>query len=139
MSQESEEVYRRSADAWTRGALHDWLSDVTPEWEWRTSGVFPGLQPVYRGRDGARDLWRDMRGPWEEFSVDIERLVDLGDMLLALITFCVRGRDGIETRRRWAHVVTYRNGMPAVTENYESWADALEAVGLSEQDAHADS
>ena len=73
-----------------------------------------------------------MRGPWKDFSIRIDRIEDLGERLLALITFCVTGRDGIETSSHWAHVVTYRDGFPTVTENYASWGDALEAVGLEE-------
>jgi ketosteroid isomerase-like protein len=130
VSQENVEDYRRSADAWTRGDRDEWLSTVTPEWEFRASGIFPGVAGVYRGATGARDLWNDMRGPWEDFSIQVERTEDLGDTVVALITFAVTGRDGIETSRRWAHVVTYRDGRQTVTDNYESWEAALEAVGL---------
>jgi hypothetical protein len=71
-----------------------------------------------------------MHGPWVEFAVRIARIEDLEDTLIALITFVPKGRDSIGVERRWAHVVTYRQGVPTVTENYGSWAEALNAVGL---------
>jgi ketosteroid isomerase-like protein len=132
MSQENVEEYRRSSDAWSRGDREAWLSDIPADWEFRATGVFLGVQGVYRGRSGAIRLWTDMRGPWQEFSINIERIEDLRDKLVALVTFAVRGRDGIEVSRPWAHVVTYQNGVATVTDNYESWESALKAVGLAE-------
>jgi ketosteroid isomerase-like protein len=132
VSEENVEQYRRSSDAWSRGDRNEFLNSVKSDWEFRSSGVFPGLAPVYRGREGALALWDAMRGPWQDFSVRIDRIEDLGETLLALITFSVTGRDGIELSTRWAHVTTYRDGFPTVTENYASWEVALEAVGLAE-------
>jgi SnoaL-like domain len=132
VSKENVELYCRTVGGWTRGDEQAWLEGVSAEWEFRSSGLFPGLQPVYRGPEGARKLWTDMHGPWVEFAVQIERIEDLGDTLIALITFVAKGRDGIGVERRWAHVVTYRQGVPTVTENYGSWAEALKAVGLED-------
>ena len=64
--------------------------------------------------------------------MDIERIEDLGDRVVALIIFRATGRDGIETARPWAHVVTFRSGEAVLTENYADWEEALEAVGLAE-------
>jgi ketosteroid isomerase-like protein len=134
MSQENVERYRRSLDAWNRGALEEWLEDITPEWEFVPSGVFPGLDPIYRGREGALELWDAMRGPWdnEGFRFEIERIEDLGETVLALATIRARGKSsGVEVALKWAHVVTYRSGHQQ-TRNYASWDEALEAAGLRE-------
>jgi ketosteroid isomerase-like protein len=133
MSQDNVELWvRRSIDAWSRGDREAWLSEVPSGWEFHTSGVFPGLKPVYRGPDGAVELWEAMRGPWERFAVAVERIEAVGDKVLALVTFRVHGRDGIETSRRWAYVVSFSDGTPTRTDNFQSWDDALEAVGLAE-------
>jgi ketosteroid isomerase-like protein len=133
MSQESLESWlRRSVDAWSRGDREAWLREVPPEWEFHTSGVFPGLKSVYRGVEEAVELWDAMRGPFERFTVTLERVEDLGDRLVGLVTFKVQGRDGIETGPQWAHVVTSRDGIPTRTDNFATWNDALAAVGLSE-------
>jgi hypothetical protein len=38
-----------------------------------------------------------------------------------------------------AFVTRFKHGLPVRTEEYLDSSEALEAVGLSEQDAHADS
>jgi ketosteroid isomerase-like protein len=133
MSQENVALWlQRSIDAWSRGDREAWLSEVPPEWEMHTSGVFPGLKPVYRGLEGAVELWEAMRGPWERFAIAVERIEAVGDKVLGLVTFRVQGRDGIETSRKWAYVVSSRDGIPTRTDNFQAWNDALEAVGLRE-------
>src|SRR5437588_337957 len=73
MSQENVERYRRGIDAWNRGALDEWLEEtVTPGWELTTGGAFPGLAPIYRGREGARALWDALKGPWENQGLHVE-------------------------------------------------------------------
>ena len=134
MSQENVERWRRSTDAWNRGAFEEWLEDVPEDWTFIPSGLFPGVAETYRGREGARRLWEDMRGPWdsEGFHFEIERIEDLGDTLVALSTIHARGSaSGAEASRPWAHVVTF-DGDAIVTHNYPSWEAALEAVGLRE-------
>jgi ketosteroid isomerase-like protein len=54
MSQANVEVWLQSIDAWSRGDREAWLRDVSPDWEFVSSGLFPGLKTVYRGPDGAR-------------------------------------------------------------------------------------
>jgi hypothetical protein len=73
-----------------------------------------------------------MRGPWEQFDVRVERVEDLGESLVALVTFDVQGRDALKTSRQWAYVVTFRDGVPMRTDNFANWEDALEAAGLSD-------
>jgi ketosteroid isomerase-like protein len=134
VSQENVEKYRRSIALWTSGDLDAVLALAAsePDSEFRTSGMFPGVERVYRGVEGVRQLWIDMRGPWEKLHISIERIEDLGDTLLALFTFEGTGRDGITATQKWAHVVKFDPGNPTVTENYSSWPDALKAVGLEE-------
>jgi ketosteroid isomerase-like protein len=134
VSQENVNQYRRSIAAWNSGDLDGWLAlaAADPDSEFKTSGMFPGVQRVYRGVEGMRQLWTDMRGPWESFHMSIERIEDLDDVVLALFTFEVTGRDGLTTSREWAHVVKYDSDKPTITENFASWEQALKAVGLQE-------
>jgi hypothetical protein len=58
VSQENVARYVRSVDAWNRGAPDEWLEGtVTPGWELVTGGTFPDLAPIYRGREGALEMW----------------------------------------------------------------------------------
>src|SRR4051794_9288046 len=80
------------------------------EVEFHLSGALPDLEPVYRGHDGVRKLNDRLNGPWQEISLVPERLVDLGDdRVLVLSHFHARGRDGIEVTRPFAHVWTLEN------------------------------
>jgi ketosteroid isomerase-like protein len=62
MSPENLERYGRMVQAWQRGDLEAWLDDAQ-DGEMRTSGKFPGSEPVYRGRDGMRAFWDLLRAP----------------------------------------------------------------------------
>ena len=73
-----------------------------------------------------------MRDPWRTFEVTVERVEDLGDRLLALVTFVVEGRDGLKTSRRWAYLVRVVDGRLGQTDNFSTWDEALEAAGLSQ-------
>ena len=125
------ESFLRGIDDWNRGDRDAWLSEVPPNWEFHTTGMFPGLQPVYRGETGAAELWDVMREPWERFDVAVERVEDLGETIVGLVTFKVRGRDGLEISRRWGYIATYSEGAPVRTDNFASWDEVLAVAGLS--------
>jgi ketosteroid isomerase-like protein len=65
---------------------------------------------------------------------------DLGDRVLVLYRLSVRGRDsGLAVDQPGGTVYELRSGKIVHGRSFLSHADALEAAGLSEQDAHADS
>src|SRR5437764_10681545 len=77
----------------TAGAdLSQWLDFMAPEIELHLSGVFPDLDPVYRGHDGVREFVARFNATWEELTPDAYRFVDLANRVLALIHFPRRGR-----------------------------------------------
>jgi hypothetical protein len=72
------------------------------------------------------------RGNIEVWNRGDREAEDMGDRVVGLVHFTARGRDGIETGRDGAYVVTGRDGVPMRTDNFATWAAALEAAGLSE-------
>ena len=76
---------------------------------------------------------------WEYARIEPHEFIEAGDLVVMPGTLHVKGRDGIEVVSRGAFVWTIRNGAIERMVMYQSRQDALEAVGLSEQDAHADS
>ena len=62
MSRENVERYRQSIEAWNRGALRRVARRHHPGLGVRLLEVFPGLDPIYRGREGALELRDTMRG-----------------------------------------------------------------------------
>jgi ketosteroid isomerase-like protein len=69
-----------------------------------------------------------------------ERLIESGNKVLVLLRVRGRGKgSGIVVESNAAHVWTLQGRKPVRVEIYLNVAQAMEAVGLSEQDAHADS
>jgi hypothetical protein len=78
-------------------------------------------------------MWDALRGPWDErgLHLAIDRIEDLGDTVLALLTLRASGESsGVPVALKWAHVVTYRSGDEHV-RSFTTWDDALKAAGLS--------
>jgi ketosteroid isomerase-like protein len=130
MSAANIDLVRTGLEAYNSADLDALVAMCHPEVEFRTSGIFPGLKPVYRGHQGLREFWRDFYETWESLTNEVEDLRAEGDRVVALFTYHARGRDGIEVRRRGATVFTIRNGLAFRMATYASWEDALRAVGL---------
>src|SRR5919109_520383 len=88
------------------------------------------------GTDAVRQFWREWLAAWEALRFEYE-LVDAGERVLMLFDLRMRGRStGIEMPfGKVAWVYTFRDGLIAYNKFYMSQSEALEAVGLSEQDA----
>ena len=61
-----------------------------------------------------------------------------GDAVVTEVSVHVRGvASGAETKAQLAHAIRIRNQKAAYVGSFRTVEEALEAVGLSEQDAHA--
>jgi ketosteroid isomerase-like protein len=140
MSQENVEIVQAMYEVANAGGKLDANFDVlAPEVEFHVSGAFPDLDPVYRGHEGVRKLNEALNEPWLTLSLDPERFIDAGSQVLVLNRFHARGREGMEVRLELANLWTVRDGQIVKMEAFADQKSALEAVGLSEQDAHANS
>ena len=73
---------------------------------------------------------------FEDFHFEPEKFVEAGDNVVALLRARGRGKgSGIVVERPVAHVWTFRDGEPVRVQIYLDRAQAMEAVGVSEQDA----
>jgi ketosteroid isomerase-like protein len=105
-----------------------------------SSIVSHGVRSTYRGPDGLRAAWVDWLAPWDSYYTVIEDVVDLGDRVLVLPRDYGRRKDlATDVEQRGASVYTVRDAKVARVEFYTNRNEALEALGLSEQDAHTDS
>jgi ketosteroid isomerase-like protein len=74
------------------------------------------------------------------YQVEISEIRDLGDSVLAIGRARVRGKEsGVQIESPFGVLCDYRNGKTIRLRTYLDLDEALEAVGLSEQDTHADS
>ena len=134
MPSENVHLLQSFHDAWNRGDFAGCIASISSDWEYRTSGFFPGIDPVYRGEDGFTRFWTTFRGAWESFTIEFKRVEDLGDVVLALQMFHGKGKgSGIEVSQRFAATYAFRDGLVARMVSYgDDWDAALEAVGLTE-------
>ena len=138
MSQENVEIMRRGVEAFSRADWEESVSLATPDVEWHDAPDLPGARR-HKGRDALLARWKDMAETLEDWTVDIEEFFDAGDQVVVFFTSSGRGRiSGVEVSRKAAQVATFREGKIIKIVGYADRAKALEAVGLSEQDAHAD-
>ena len=141
MSRENVERLRVAFEAFLAGSSEFGGELVDPEIEWDATES-PALDNngVYRGIEGVRQFWREWLAAWETVQFEYE-LIDAGDRVVALVDQRMRGRStGIEVPMgKYAQVYAFRDGLIVHWKLYTSQSDALEAVGLSEQDVPADS
>ena len=110
------------------------------EWHSALHALLGGEQTVFRGHDGVREMMRDLNEAFGEIRIEMSEIRDLGDRLVAIGHTRTRGREsGAETETPLAFVTEIRNGKTILLRAYLDPKQALEAAGLSEQDAHADS
>jgi len=143
MSQENVEACRQNIEAWERDDLDSWLATMDPivEWHAAVERLVEGTENFYRGHEGMRRLWHFWRTESEDFEIEAQELRDAGDDRVVLLGR-IRWRglaSGIATESPIGMVITVRGGKIIRSMDYLTHQEALEAVGLSEQDAHADS
>ena len=86
----------------------------------------------YVGHAGVRRYFRTWAGTWESWHFHPERLIDAGDGRVVVDLYqWARGRgSGAEAEGRLGQVWTFRDGVVVRWENFNTPAEALEAVGL---------
>ena len=132
MSQENLETVRAMFEAYERGDYSANVDLVHSDLEIRPAmtGWLEGT--VYRGLDGHRQFLEDNDAAWAEFHVEIQEYRDLGETVLVLGQTWALGRDGIRVDGPGGWVCGMREGKLHRLRTFNSWAEALEAVGLSE-------
>jgi ketosteroid isomerase-like protein len=129
----------QALDAVNRRDFDAVLPKYNPHVEIQVPPAFLGLgdlEPVYRGREGYLQFYRDWLPAWgDSFRFKPRNLIDLGDgRVVALVEIDMRGQgSGIGFEQRVAFLWTLDQEARAVREQvFLDWGEALEAAGLSE-------
>jgi ketosteroid isomerase-like protein len=138
VSSENVEIVRRSVERWSDGDLEGFIENVDPEVEWWTSGLYPGVDPVYNGHEGFRKFWDDFHEMWQTLTMELHDVVAVGDRVAFAFHFDATGRDGVRAGRDQAALATIRNGLLVRIQNYETWDGALEALEADRRATGAD-
>jgi ketosteroid isomerase-like protein len=137
MSQENVEIvrtaYSRASVLGTEGMLEVATEDLV----WISDPRFPG-GGTHKGKENVR-RWLTTIWIYEELSIDVEEIVDLGDRALGITRCHAVPPDGPEVDWVWCHLVSFRDGLISQAQSFLDRDQAREAAGLPEQDAHADS
>ena len=138
MSRENVELVRSLTDDWNRGDARAADPDrLHPDLEFLPRRA--ATEGAYRGLAGLESYIADTLEVFEKFELHTE-FADLGERVLSWGHIHVRARgSGIETDIEIGGVYEFRDGKVVRWEDFGSKDKALQAVGLSEQDVHADS
>ena len=98
------------------------------------------LDAVFHGHAGYREVWRLMTDAFEDFRLETEEAIDFGGHLLATVVGIGHGsHSGVPVSLPLFQLFRFRRGLVVWQTDFADRESALEAVGLSEQDAHPDS
>ena len=138
MSQQNMEIVRRFNEAGDRNDLPAILELLDPGFEWWDRTDDPGAT-VHRGHEGFVRHLAELEADVELW-VEVKELIDAGEYVVAPARVHGHGRtSGAPFEEHEVHVFRLRDGKILELREYRDKAEALEAVGLSEQGAPADS
>jgi ketosteroid isomerase-like protein len=139
MSKRNVETVRRLVDAFNRrdldGALEEMHPDAELDWS-RSRGL---RSEIYRGKAEIKRFWEELLDHFEEINVRPEKFIEAGEHVVVPDRSLARGRAGIRVEAANTMVFTLRDGKIVRQQLFQETEEALEAAGLSEQDAHTDS
>ena len=139
MSQENVEIIRRCAEYLNPRDVSQLLELCDADIEYHPRADEPDPSP-HIGRDAYERLVRGFVESFSEISFEILELIDAGDHVIASTVLHGRGSaSGAGVSDTYVFVYKLRDGLVVEGWEYRTKQEALEAVGLSEQDARADS
>jgi ketosteroid isomerase-like protein len=139
MSQENVELVQRVYDLVSRGDIAGVLDLIGPEFELHENVLAPDAA-VYHGPEGLRKWLEAAAEAFTDFKFEAERFIERGDWVFAPVRASGRGKEsGAPFSARYVTAFKLRLGKFVFAASYRDLPEALEAAGLSEQDAHADS
>lgn len=134
MSEENVETIERAYAAWKEAGVDAFMEYWAENTEWRS---VPG-DPVYRdpmhGKAAVRAYLKDWLDTFEDFHVEPVKLIDLGgERVVGTLRYSGRARHSdMKVDSLFAAVFVIKHGQIVDGREYDTEAQALEAVGLSE-------
>jgi ketosteroid isomerase-like protein len=139
MSRENVEIVRKVYDAWACGDPSQAFEYLDPDVVWEAIEDAPDAG-TYRKHSGVKRYMDDWLQDFEMLPFEFGRSIDADGRLTIEQRGTTKGKgSGLTTVINYAAVYTFRDDKVLTVKEYNSYAEALEAVGLSEQEAHAES
>jgi ketosteroid isomerase-like protein len=138
MSQENVEIIRAAFEAWNTGDMDALRELYDPDVIMRAIEGWPEPGP-YVGREAVMRWLAQLRETWDADTLELTSdFTAVGDRVAVRLTWHGAGR-GPQANMGMTVVQTVRDGRVFYVEYFWDHANALEALGLSKQDAHAGS
>jgi ketosteroid isomerase-like protein len=137
MSRENVDTVRRMYAAYARGDFETGLSCLDPDIEFSQPVDEPG-GGIYHGHEGVIQAFARWTAAWDDYRVEVEELIDLGDGVLVRTRHHGRGKDsGVEVEMQIFQLWTLRDDKVVRARMYYDEAEAREA-GLRESGSTTD-
>jgi ketosteroid isomerase-like protein len=131
MSEENVEAARRCYAALRDDDIEGFLENVDPEAEWHS--LILEIEGVFRGHEGIRRWWRDLRSVFPDWDPSIAEMRDLGDWVLVHAEGTGSGvSSGVGIADDFWQIARFRDRRIVWYGAFRSEREALEAAGLSE-------
>ena len=132
MSQENVEIVRKVYDAWACGDPSQAFGYLDPEVVWEAIEDAPDAG-TYREHSGVKRYMDDWLQDFEMFPIEFGRFIEAEGQLVLEQRGTTKGKSsGLKTVINYAAVYTFREGKVRTVKEYNTFWEALEAVGLSE-------
>ena len=131
MSQENVEIVKEAHQRFTETGEPIW-DRIDAETEVFDHDI-PDARNPYRGVQGITEWLSDFAEAWDNYAMELERLIDAGDRVVSLFRIrAVGAGSGVPVERGDAMVWTFRDDKLARLDYFNDQGQALEAVGLRE-------
>jgi ketosteroid isomerase-like protein len=133
MSGENVDVARKATDAWNSGGIEGVLEFSAEDAVWYPFPGTPGPAELH-GHDGIREVMRGWSDSFDEYTITLAEVRDLGDKVVALgeLSGLIRGSDAPVRQPIGSIVWDFRDGKIGKVRNFPSWEQTLEAARLPE-------
>ena len=142
MSQENVEIVRAILAAWNARPGEPDFAHFHPELVYHPRADEPDPSP-HVGRDAYERLVYGFVDSFSRVTFEVLELIDAGDHVITstVLHAVLRGQESASAGVSDTYVFVFRlrDGLVVEGWEYRTKQEALEAAGLSEQDAHADS
>ena len=132
MAEENVEIVRRLYEAMNAADEAAAEKLIAPDAVWVSDPRV--AQPPLEGRDAVISFFNEQAEMFEGLRIDIERLFDAGDRVVAFVYITGEGRtSGAPMAIRIGHVWTIRDGTVVKGEGFGDRDEALRAAGLEDE------
>jgi ketosteroid isomerase-like protein len=132
MSRGDVEFLRQGYEALARGDLETFTElsreRLGPDFEFHH--VWDGR--VFRGFEGTMEWISDARETWDDYSQELEEIVEAGDRVVVVIRLSARGGEsGVPVAQELAVVWRFEDGKAVEARSYTTREEALSAAGIA--------